>query len=80
MDLPTQESIKAISKPVILDEESHTIQYRIITNDGDVESLKLLANAKTLFQRQLPKMPGEYIARLVFDPYYYQLTSGIILE
>jgi histone acetyltransferase len=54
-------------KPVIQDEQSHTIEYRIIANDEQPESMKLLSNTKQLFQKQLPKMPGEYIARLVYD-------------
>lgn len=31
------------------------------------KSLILLTGLKTLFQKQLPKMPREYIARLVYD-------------
>ena len=36
-------------------------------NDKDPRSLVILTGLKTLFQKQLPKMPREYIARLVYD-------------
>ena len=36
-------------------------------NDGAPESTIILTGLKYLFQRQLPKMPKEYIARLVYD-------------
>ena len=43
------------------------ITFEIITNDGtDNSCLKLIA-LKNIFSRQLPKMPKEYIVRLVFD-------------
>lgn len=43
------------------------ITFEIITNDGtDSSCLKLIA-LKNIFSRQLPKMPKEYIVRLVFD-------------
>ncbi|OCH92323.1 Bromodomain-domain-containing protein [Obba rivulosa] len=38
-----------------------------VENDGQPQSLILLTGLKTLFQKQLPKMPREYIARLVYD-------------
>jgi len=31
----------------------------------------LLTGLKNIFQKQLPKMPKEYIARLVYDRYIY---------
>ncbi|TEB30345.1 histone acetyltransferase, GCN5 superfamily [Coprinellus micaceus] len=37
------------------------------TSPYDPRSLIILTGLKTLFQKQLPKMPREYIARLVFD-------------
>lgn len=36
-------------------------------NDAQPRSLIILTGLKTLFQKQLPKMPREYIARLVYD-------------
>ena len=38
-----------------------------VENDMQPKSLILLTGLKTLFQKQLPKMPREYIARLVYD-------------
>ncbi|KAF7315512.1 Histone GCN5 superfamily [Mycena indigotica] len=38
-----------------------------VENDGEPRSLIILTGLKTLFQKQLPKMPREYIARLVYD-------------
>lgn len=43
------------------------IQFVTVTNDGDPRSLIILTGLKNIFQKQLPKMPREYIARLVFD-------------
>jgi histone acetyltransferase len=42
-------------------------KYAIVTNDNTTTSLVRLVGLKSLFARQLPKMPREYIARLVFD-------------
>ncbi len=36
-------------------------------NDGSAESYQILTGLKVIFQKQLPKMPKEYIARLVYD-------------
>jgi histone acetyltransferase len=44
-----------------------TLKYTMITNDGKPESLIKLVALKSLFAKQLPKMPRAYIARLVFD-------------
>ncbi|KAG6842131.1 hypothetical protein C0991_001624 [Blastosporella zonata] len=43
------------------------IQITPIENDSQPRSTVILAGLKTLFQKQLPNMPREYIARLVFD-------------
>lgn len=76
VELPsTEEDIQASEKPVFEDERTGEIEYRHISNDGSMESLKLLSNAKALFQKQLPKMPGEYVARLVYD----RLHSALII-
>ena len=44
-----------------------SIRRAIVTNDGSRINLIRLIGLKSLFARQLPKMPKEYIARLVFD-------------
>jgi hypothetical protein len=43
------------------------LRYCIIENDGKPDSLVKLIGLKSLFSKQLPKMPRTYIARLVFD-------------
>ncbi|KAI9033280.1 hypothetical protein DFJ74DRAFT_175478 [Hyaloraphidium curvatum] len=53
---------------VALEEEAKgIIQFRVVVNDGSRESMILLTGLKNIFQKQLPKMPKEYIARLVYD-------------
>ncbi|KAF4651376.1 hypothetical protein FOZ61_010525, partial [Perkinsus olseni] len=60
---------------VAAEEDSGDITFECITNDVPVvnpseeriERLKKLVACKNLFARQLPKMPKEYIAKLVFD-------------
>jgi histone acetyltransferase len=44
-----------------------SLRWMIVTNDGKPESLVKLIGLKSLFAKQLPKMPRAYIARLVFD-------------
>ncbi|KAJ7703031.1 hypothetical protein B0H17DRAFT_1157163 [Mycena rosella] len=43
------------------------ITITAVENDKQPRSLVILTGLKTLFQKQLPKMPREYIARLVYD-------------
>ncbi|KIY74458.1 hypothetical protein CYLTODRAFT_439343 [Cylindrobasidium torrendii FP15055 ss-10] len=44
------------------------IKIMPVEHDKQPRSWVLLTGLKTLFQKQLPKMPREYIARLVYDP------------
>jgi len=41
--------------------------FRVIRNDGQRRHMVWLTQVKNIFATQLPKMPREYIARLVFD-------------
>eukprot|EP00551_Chaetoceros_affinis_P012161 CAMPEP_0203665582 /NCGR_PEP_ID=MMETSP0090-20130426/2783_1 /ASSEMBLY_ACC=CAM_ASM_001088 /TAXON_ID=426623 /ORGANISM="Chaetoceros affinis, Strain CCMP159" /LENGTH=443 /DNA_ID=CAMNT_0050529191 /DNA_START=1 /DNA_END=1335 /DNA_ORIENTATION=+ len=43
------------------------IRHVIVINDGNHENLVRLIGLKNLFAKQLPKMPKDYIVRLVFD-------------
>ncbi|KAG6833549.1 hypothetical protein H0H87_005200 [Tephrocybe sp. NHM501043] len=43
------------------------IQITPVENDSQPRSVIILTGLKTLFQKQLPNMPREYIARLVLD-------------
>ncbi|KAF9437788.1 histone acetyltransferase [Entomortierella beljakovae] len=54
-------------KPAVIEERQGLIEFRVFCNDGSRESMILLTGMKNLFQKQLPKMPREYIARLVYD-------------
>ncbi|EFR05330.1 histone acetyltransferase GCN5 [Nannizzia gypsea CBS 118893] len=54
-------------KPAVLEELRGEIEYRVVNNDGSRESTIILTGLKCLFQKQLPKMPKEYIARLAYD-------------
>ncbi|KAL8435610.1 hypothetical protein Efla_005955 [Eimeria flavescens] len=50
-----------------LEEEMGVIRFCCCTNDRRSSSLLKLIAAKNIFSRQLPKMPRDYIARLVLD-------------
>ncbi|KAL2201313.1 histone acetyltransferase GCN5-like protein [Corynascus similis CBS 632.67] len=54
-------------KPAVVEERNGEIQFRVVNNDGSRESMIILTGLKCLFQKQLPKMPKDYIARLVYD-------------
>ena len=43
------------------------ISFAVVTNDGKPEHSVWLMGAKNIFATQLPKMPREYIVRLVMD-------------
>lgn len=54
-------------KNVKTEEEKGNLEFRVIRNDGTLTNLKLLTDLKNIIAKQLPKMPKEYIVRLVFD-------------
>lgn len=43
------------------------LRFEVIRNDRSHENLEKLVKLKNIFRKQLPKMPGEYIVRLVLD-------------
>jgi histone acetyltransferase len=53
--------------PAMIEERTGIIEVRVVENDGSLDSMILLTGLKNIFQKQLPKMPKEYIARLVYD-------------
>ncbi|KAI9483024.1 MAG: hypothetical protein EXX96DRAFT_477298 [Benjaminiella poitrasii] len=53
--------------PAMIEERTGLIEVRVVENDGTRENMILLTGLKNIFQKQLPKMPKEYIARLVYD-------------
>ena len=73
-DEPTKDSVKNIEseKKEELSEEEDGNPYSkirrcIVQNDGEEESMIRLIGLKNLFSKQLPKMPKDYIVRLVLD-------------
>ena len=50
------------------------IRRCIVQNDGTRQNLIRLIGLKSLFAKQLPKMPKEYIARLVFNKQHTSLA------
>jgi histone acetyltransferase len=49
------------------EEDGGMLKFDVITNDGDPDHMIQLITLKNIFSRQLPKMPKEYIVRLVLD-------------
>lgn len=54
-------------RPSVLEEREGKIEFRVVNNDNTKENMMVLTGLKNIFQKQLPKMPREYIARLVYD-------------
>ena len=53
-------------------EEKGLFEFVVIKNTGEntkenLDNMKLLTDLKNIISKQLPKMPKEYIVRLVFD-------------
>lgn len=43
------------------------LEFKVFSNDGSRENVVALTTLKDIFSKQLPKMPVDYIARLVLD-------------
>lgn len=54
-------------KASVTEEEHNIIQFRVVNNDNSPMNMIILTGLKNIFQKQLPKMPREYIARLIYD-------------
>ncbi|PYH67683.1 Bromodomain-containing protein [Aspergillus vadensis CBS 113365] len=61
-------------KPAVVEERNGEIELWVVNNDGSTESTVILTGLKNLFQKQLPKMPKDYIARLVYDRTHLSLA------
>src|SRR5580704_13011128 len=61
------EDIEYTEKPAVLEERQGIIEFRVVNNDNTKENMIILTGLKNIFQKQLPKMPREYIARLIYD-------------
>lgn len=46
---------------------NYQVKFELITNDNSNTNLIKLVTLKNIFSKQLPKMPREYISRLVLD-------------
>ena len=55
-------------------EREGALRFVPLTNDGRAESLVPLVDLKNIFAKQLPKMPREYIVRLVLDRFHHSLA------
>ncbi|EGC39711.1 histone acetyl transferase [Dictyostelium purpureum] len=55
------------------EKERGILRFEVITNDSTSKNLELLINLKNVFSKQLPKMPREYIVRLMFDRFHESL-------
>ncbi len=61
-------------KLIFTEEQEGDIRWKIINNDGTRENLFLLTSVKDLISTALPKMPSEYIARVVYNHNHYNLV------
>jgi len=48
-------------------EDLEELAFQVLTNDGKMQTLEYLLQLKNIFSGELPRMPKNYIARLVFD-------------
>lgn len=55
-------------------EREGRLRFAVVTNDGEDRSLIALIDLKNIFAKQLPKMPKEYIVRLVLDRHHTSLA------
>jgi histone acetyltransferase len=62
-----EEEVKFVEKSSVLEEREGVIEFRVVNNDNTKENMIILTGLKNIFQKQLPKMPREYIARLIYD-------------
>ncbi|KAI1777387.1 histone acetyltransferase GCN5 [Hypoxylon cercidicola] len=65
--IPVNPIVPFPEKPADIQERNGEIEYRVVNNDGARESMIILTGLKCLFQLQLPSMPKEYVARVVYD-------------
>lgn len=64
---PKKRLVPFPENPAAIEEREGHIEFRVVNNDGRRESTIILTGLKCIFQKQLPKMPKDYIARLVYD-------------
>ena len=64
---PTPVFVDFPDKPAVAEEKQGLIGFQVVNNDNSRTSNIILTGLKCIFQKQLPKMPKDYIARLVYD-------------
>lgn len=64
---PSAHAVRYPEKPAAIEERNGVIEFRVVNNDNKPDSTIVLTGLKCIFQKQLPKMPKDYIARLVYD-------------
>ena len=69
-------------KNIKIQEEKGIYEFTVVRNTGEnneenLYNMKLLTDLKNIIAKQLPKMPKEYIVRLVFDKHH---ESMIIIK
>ena len=69
-------------KNIKVQEEKGLFDFLVIRNTGEnnpenLNNMKLLTDLNNIIAKQLPKMPKEYIVRLVFDKHH---ESMIIIK
>ncbi|EJU04407.1 hypothetical protein DACRYDRAFT_76862 [Dacryopinax primogenitus] len=62
------------TRPAVLEEQMSIIRFFPVPTLLKPQTSILLTGLKNLFQKQLPNMPPEYIAKLVFDPNHCALA------
>lgn len=66
LGIPTRPYVPRDAR-VKADEQAGLVSFQLFRNDDTDSSYEVLTNLKNIFQKQLPKMPKEYITRLVYD-------------
>eukprot|EP00920_Eleutheroschizon_duboscqi_P027272 GHVT01066730.1.p1 GENE.GHVT01066730.1~~GHVT01066730.1.p1 ORF type:complete len:674 (+),score=192.13 GHVT01066730.1:405-2426(+) len=68
-DLPSESGLGFLQRDAggAREEASGILGFTCLSNDRQPAHLMQLVTSKNIFSRQLPKMPREYIVRLVFD-------------
>jgi histone acetyltransferase len=64
---PKAPAVPFPEKPAVIEERNGEISFQVVNNDNKPRSMIILTGLKCIFQKQLPKMPKDYIARLVYD-------------
>lgn len=67
LDVLKQHYMPPKIKASVTEEDEGSIQFRVVNNDNSPMNMIILTGLKNIFQKQLPKMPREYIARLIYD-------------